>query len=35
MLPGTASSLPLLAVAGLILLALGAVLTIRRWTRSG
>jgi hypothetical protein len=35
MLPGTASPLPLLAVAGLILLTLGAVLTIRRWTRSG
>ncbi|HLU05059.1 MAG TPA: hypothetical protein VKZ91_00755 [Woeseiaceae bacterium] len=34
-LPGTASPLPLLGFAGLILLVLGAALTIRRLTRQG
>jgi hypothetical protein len=33
-LPGTASPLPMLGFAGLILIALGAVLSIRRLTRS-
>jgi hypothetical protein len=33
-LPGTASALPMLGVAGLILVALGAVLTIRRARRA-